>query len=257
MSRHSKPLVLLLLIACMAAPVAAYNIYLKDGSRIVAREKYAVEGDKAIITLENGTRTFLPLAEIDVARTDQANQSSIGNALIFDDGKFVERSEADTPEVEERETLGDLIARGEATMRGTTREDAAGEPSAFPVRAPAGEEFRRRPIRDLELAATLKSAFGQRGLEGAAIYEGTDPSMPLVELVAESEASVFRGLEVAADVLLEVREVHPESCAGLELRMLTANHQRAGEFALTGEMAESISSKAVELPTFFVRNVRF
>jgi len=249
-----KTLVILLLAFALALPAAAYTIYLRDGSRIIARDKYVVEGEKAIIMLENGTRTFLAAEEIDVARTEQANLSNLGSALIFEDGKFVERSSNQAP-APKRETVTDLIARGDATVQ--NRERAANDPTAAPTpTATSIESVQRLPMRDIELATAVKQAFTDGGLEGAAIYQGTEQERPLVEMVAESEASVFHGLELAADVLLAVREAHPHFEV-LELLLTTSNRERAGEFALTAEMAEQIQDKKVETAAFFIEHVRF
>lgn len=251
-----RALVVLLAVA-IAAPAAAYTIYLKDGSRIVAREKYTVDGDRAIITLESGTQTFLAFAEIDVPRTDAANETNLGGALVFDDGKFVDRSEVEIETDDSPSTLGDLIDRGTATMRGPDRpEPAAEESSTIPGLREPTADVKLQPLRDIELSAALKAAFTERGVAGASTFQGSG-SRPLVELPADSEASVFRNLEVAADVLLAMQEQHPGELEVLEVLMLTSNKQRAGEFALTPAMAQSIASKSVELSTFFVRNVRF
>ncbi len=248
-----QTVIILLLAIALALPAAAYTIYLKDGSRIIARDKYVIEGDKAIITLENGTQTFLAAVEIDQARTDEANQSNLGGALIFEDGEFKERSTVAPPP--KRETVTDLIARGDATVR--SRATTPSAPTAQPVTMTTSiESVQRQPMRDIELATAVKKAFADGGLEGAAIYQGTEQERPLVELVAESEASVFHGLELAAEALLAVRESHP-GCEVLELLLKTSNHERAGEFALTAEMAELIQGKTVELPAFYIEHVRF
>ncbi len=64
-------LVALLLVV---SPLSAYTIVLRDGSTVQARGEYRVEGERAIITLQNGTETFLSLSEIDVERTAAANR---------------------------------------------------------------------------------------------------------------------------------------------------------------------------------------
>lgn len=250
----NKTVVILLLAFALALPAAAYTIYLKDGSRIIARHKYVVEGERAIITLENGTQTFLAAAEIDVKRSDGANASNLGSALIFEDGEFKERTgdEAPTPK---RETVTDLIARGDATVQSGARTSADSSAATAPTTTNM-ESIKREPMRDIDLATAVKLAFSDRGLEDAAVYQGTEQDRPLIELVAESEASVFHGLELAAEALLVVREGHP-GCEVLELLITTSNHERAGEFALTAEMAEQIKGKEVELAAFFVEHVRF
>jgi hypothetical protein len=248
---------LAVLLACwLATPVAAYTIYLKDGNKILAKAGYKVEGENAIIILESGTQTFLALAEIDVERTAEANKGGAGGALIFEDGKFVERKAPSAPPPE-RDTVADLIDRGSATMRAPTR--SATDPTA-PLTiggTPSGEQGQRQPMRNLELAGALKAAFAARGFERVPIYQGTEDQRPLVEMTADSEASVFHALEVAADVLLEVRAAQAESLSVMELQMTTGDQERAGQFAMTTEMAESLRNKEVELSTFFVRHVRF
>src|SRR4028119_2010381 len=66
-----------------AGPLAAYTIYLKDGSTVQSKGKYRVQNGKAYITLPNGTQTFIDAKEIDVKRTDEANKADYGgNAVI-------------------------------------------------------------------------------------------------------------------------------------------------------------------------------
>lgn len=252
-----KTLSIMLLACSLAMPAMAYTIYLKDGSRIVARDKYVVEGEKAIITLENGTQTFIAALEIDVTRTNEANKSNLGGALIFEDGQFVERTGNEAP-APKRETVTDLIARGEADVRTPARTQPSAR-SATPVAATSTtsiESIKREPMRSISLAAAVKQAFVDRGLERAVVYQGTEQNRPLIEFLAESEATVFRNLEVAAEVLLAVRQEHPQ-CEVLELLMKAGNHERAGEFELTVAMAEQIKGKKVELAAFFVNHVRF
>ena len=82
-SRVSRPALLALLGLLAAASLllatAAYTIVLKDGSTLVAKEKYTVQNGRAIITLLNGTQTFVPADRIDVKRTEQANRSGACN----------------------------------------------------------------------------------------------------------------------------------------------------------------------------------
>ena len=68
-----------------AGQASAYTIFLKDGSRVQAREKYRVAGDKAIIVLPSGSMTELPLARIDVARTERGNATDYGSATVVDE----------------------------------------------------------------------------------------------------------------------------------------------------------------------------
>ena len=90
MHRRFTILLSILMIAIMAIPAGAYTIYLKDGSRLIAREKHRLEDGKVIIVLQNGTRTFIEASEIDITRTEQANLGDYGTALVLEDGQLVE-----------------------------------------------------------------------------------------------------------------------------------------------------------------------
>ena len=81
-----KKSLFLALAAFVAFSAAAlgYVIKLKDGSLIFARTKYTVKGDRAIITLENGTVTAIKLEEIDVEGSDKYNKENFGNVVAID-----------------------------------------------------------------------------------------------------------------------------------------------------------------------------
>ena len=79
------------MVAIMAIPANAYTIYLKDGSRLIAKEKHLIEEGKAIIVLQNGTRTFIEASEIDIPRTKQANLGDYGTALVLEGGQLIDR----------------------------------------------------------------------------------------------------------------------------------------------------------------------
>ena len=69
-------------LVCSAA--SAYVVKLKDGSLIFAKMKYTVKGDRAIITLENGTVTAMKLDQIDVEGSDKYNAENFGNVVAID-----------------------------------------------------------------------------------------------------------------------------------------------------------------------------
>jgi hypothetical protein len=61
----------------------AYAVKLKDGSLLFARVPYAVKGTRAIITLENGTITQIPLEQVDGPGTERYNRENFGNAIAI------------------------------------------------------------------------------------------------------------------------------------------------------------------------------
>jgi len=80
------PLALAFLAFLLVAPALfadAYAVKLKDGSILFARVPYAVKGARAIITLENGTITQIPLSQVDEPGTERYNRENFGNAIAI------------------------------------------------------------------------------------------------------------------------------------------------------------------------------
>ncbi len=245
----------------ISGPALAYMVYLKDGSKLDARDKYQVEGEMAIITLLNGTRTSIAFAEIDVARTEEANRTNYGgDALVLEGGTVKDLSQARPPD--RRERLADLIARGEAPAVTATEARRDTMPPASetapatrgPSRPPAASSA---PYRNREVAAEIERLLQAEGVSGARIAAGTRPDRPLVEATADSEAAVFRTLEAACRALLGAREKHAGDLGGLELAMTTSNGAAAGQFTLTPQLAADLLDDRIEVSAFFVQHVRF
>jgi len=87
--RLTRPVLFILLVlsvlggAASLRAASSYTVVLKDGSTIIAKEKYRIEGSRAIITLLNGTQTFVRADQIDIAKTDAANRGSYGSAVVI------------------------------------------------------------------------------------------------------------------------------------------------------------------------------
>jgi hypothetical protein len=79
----------------------------------------------------------------------------------------------------------------------------------------------------------------------------------LLEITSDSEASVFRALEVAADALLHVRTRTSAPVAAFEIVLVTSNRSRGGQFLLTPGQATQIADGEIEMPAFYVQNVQY
>lgn len=254
--------ILVLALALTASPLAAaYIIYLKDGSTITAKDRYTVKDGRAIITLTNGTQTFVKASDIDVPRTEKANKEGYGDAVLLP-GDPRPIGPATDPGQKDK-TLADLIANREAAPRDlpVNRRNKADAPTGTVTKTRAGytdlSTLVRKPYRHLDLASELQRFFRSQGVEEVEIYEGTAGDRPLLELTTNSEASVFRTLTVAANALIHIRGAHSQRIAAFELLLSSASRQRAGQFVLTPDMAEDLASKRVEVSAFFVQNVQF
>jgi hypothetical protein len=253
----------LLGILLLAAPLfaAGYAIYLKDGSRILAKQKYTVDKGRAIIILLNGTQTFVPLSQLDVKRTEDANKEGHGDALVLPGTpQDVGPSTAQPPK---EKTLSDLVASREAAPRTLpeSRRERTETPGGGIARTKAGfvdfATVARKPYPNAEVTAELQQFFHGQGTEEVEIYQGTRADQPLLEITTNSEGSVFKALGTAANALLHVRDAFPNRVAAFELLLTTPERERAGQFVLTPEMATDLVAKKVDVTAFFVKHVQF
>lgn len=260
--RPWKALLLAFAAWLVALPLAAYTLYLKDGSKIILKEKYRVQGAQAICILQSGVQSSIPLNSIDVQKSDQANQGDYGTALVIEGGqsRVLKPGEKSAPVRQKR--LADLITeRGVGTRDLPSAKRTAGLDEALAADTPNGwpdlQRFERKSHPDLELAAQLEAQFYGAGLPGTKVFQGTAGSRALVELPASTEAEVLKALEVGANVLLEAQQSFPGRVGSFELLMLSPTAGRGGQFLLTPEQAAAIASKKVDLLAFFLSNVQF
>ncbi len=261
--RHPRFALLALLGLLAAAPLiaAGYTIFLKDGSRLVAKEKYKIENGRAIITLPNGTQTFVAAAQVDVKRTEEYNRAGYGGAVVLP-GTPQDVGSAPA-ESQKEKTLADLIASRAAAPRdlpGSRREKAESTAGSLTKTKAGYLDFAavaRRPYPHSEVALELQQFFRGQGIEEIQIYQGTRADHPLLEITANSEGSVFKSINTAANALLHVRDLFPDRVAAFDLMLTTPERERAGQFVLTPEMSTDLVSKKLDVTAFFVRNVQF
>lgn len=248
-----RNLILALLLLLLAAPLAAYTIYLKDGSRLIAREKYTLDGDRALIVLQNGTQTFLAASEIDVPRTDAANRNNYGTAMVLQDGEFTEAPQP--PDTRRQESLTDLAGRRPTQPRPQAVRPVPTEPTSGDYLDLLSSQ--RQPFRNLDLAAEIQQVFLAQGVASMQLAQGTAADRVLLEITTDSEASVFRALEVAADALLHVRTRTAAPVSAFEIVLVTSSRSRGGQFLMTPAQASQIAGGEIELPAFYVQNVQY
>jgi hypothetical protein len=261
--RRTIPLLLVLLLA-LSVPAAAYTVYLVDGSKIYAQEKYRIDGDKAIITLPSGTQTFIDADQIDVDRTERENQIDYGTALVIEGGeaRVLVRNESGRGAAQER-SLADVIAerrRGD-TERQPAQPEASQEGDAELPRTEAGwpdlTALTRSPYPDPEVAQALSELLVGQGIDAPQVHAGTQPRHPFVEIEAATETGVFRALAVTANALLQLRDSYDRQVDAVELLVMADHQERAAQFTLTPELARELLTGQVDPATFFVEHVQF
>ena len=246
---------LLCLAACgwtLLAPslALAYTIVFKDESTLIALEKYTIEGDQAIVTLTNGTKTSFPAAEIDVAKTEELNRLGVSRGIVLDGSPSSAATGSATTD-----TIADLVKSGYGAVR------LPEEPEAAKVsRTRAGNldlfTLRRSDPPNPAIAADVRAALAAEGQESSALFAGTRQSRLLVETIAENETQVFAALNASAAALLSARQKHPDLEA-LELVMATSERSRAAQFLLTPDSAQRLVDMEVSSAEYFLLNVQF
>lgn len=267
MSRRSSRLVLrpllglILAVGWLAAgsPLAAYIIYLKDGSQFNTKGKYSIEGDKAILTMLNGNKTFLDASEIDVARTEEVNKTQFGAAKLIE-GKAVAQIKVGE-KLDKEETLTDYLLRNERGLslpqsirQGGSSDDADG--ASIPL-TKAGfldlKAFKKTPYKNEEIKQELlRYLFGQ-GFENVEVFEGTQQGRVLLRLGCNSEALVFKALTDTATLLSQLQG----RVAELEVLAVTSRQQLGGQFLMNKERAALLVNERLSPSSFFLRYVEF
>lgn len=260
LSRFRHPLLAwALLIICQ--PAWGYIVFLKDGSQIATREKYRIEGDKAILILPSGTEAFYDASEIDIEKTEQINVIDFGNATLIEGGEQ-KRLATDARSTDEDAIFGRFISGRSLALPEIKRRDPSD--SAGRVELPTTEAgfvdlmtLERRPYPNNDVTAEVLGYLKGQGVDRVRIFQGTAEDRPLLEVVAASEASVFKALEDSANGLVQIHQRFPEQVAAFELVLMTESQDRAGQFLLTPEVADLLVTGRMKTPTFFLRYVEF
>jgi len=248
----------LVALALVAAPGWAYTVFLKDGSTIQAQEKYTVQGELALIRLQSGTTSSIPLAQIDVARTETANRSRYDSTTMVIEGGQTSGLQT-TAEAPRKQTLSDLIKeRSDGELR---RPGASAGTAAVPeVPAAASRIGATRPSRapypDTDVATRLLGFVSARGISAVSVHRGRQTDVPLLVFETQSEGSVFKSIVASASALVQARAAGA-AIGGVEVLCETPDGGTGGGFDLSPELARRVLSGDYEITRFFVENVRF
>lgn len=254
-SHPVKALVCALGLAFVCASAFAYTIILKDGTRILAKTKYTVRGDRAIIVLPSGTEAAYSAAEIDVAATDAANRQDVGTAVVIEGGK-VQTLQTGAPPPP-KSSLQDFIQKRSAGLPepppATQTRPAVGSPE----RRERIDRSGRAPFRDAALANELRAFLITRGA-AADVYQGTTPRRARLVFETRAEGPVFKALVASATALIQIRHQFPERIDAFEVICEVPDDEGlGGRFTLTPEQAADLVSGRVDLTRFYVENVEF
>jgi hypothetical protein len=234
-----KRSVLLLLLLLAFAPAAlAYNIVLKNGSILFAREKYTIKATNAIITLQNGTVVSYPLDQIDVPATEKYNKENAGNVIALETAG----DRAPTPQLTAAPstTLQDMIRKrkmilGVAPAKKDQGDSVAGSSQSV---EPAIEQTFRRILDGASITQYRLASF--RGK---------------VRLLAtaNTEEAVFNTLAATARALSDLANHGKEM--NVDIVLTTSSGDSGGTFEMSPDQAKQIVNGNINAADYFLRNV--
>lgn len=250
-----------LLTSLVAGVAAGYTLVLKDGSRMVAREKYEVQGDTALITLLNGTQTRIDLVEIDIERTEVENaQGALGTAIVVTE-RGAERYRSNSQRPAAARTLSDLIRERQQRAAAQDGDADATDAEGLSVRTTAAgfndlSSLRRTPHPSDAITDRVSSLLTSGGVSQFRIFQGTQPEYVFVEAVASNEDEVFEALGTLAEVAMTLDREH-DDVSGLEVLLTAKNRSRAGQFLFTPENAPLLINERMTTSDFFLEYVEY
>jgi hypothetical protein len=249
--RKCIPAIVFAVLALGSAVAWAYNIKLKDGSLIFARTKYEVKGNKAIITLQNGTVTQIDLALVDIPGTEQYNKENPGNVIALVQG---EEKDTRLPTLKPPPTvsLQDVIRQRKTRFGSMLPKpmDGSEAPGAGAGAGAPGAGLSWQPV-DTAVEATFR-----RVLEGAAMtqYRLTNFRGKLRLLATvNSEEAVFNMLSASARALADLLEKGKPTT--VEIVLTTGAGDSAGSFEMSADQARQLVNGNLNVADYFIKNV--
>jgi hypothetical protein len=253
-----------------ASPALAYVIILKDGSRIVARQRPVPQGKNVVFQDKLGTNKMIPAGEVDQVATDKANETDFRDAYVLGDVPDPNRQ---APPPARKPSLSEYIKankKADISEEGATQQATPREPTTAAVPRTAKEEQRstksakaaRDPatqasgqVVDQQVYEAFTKSLETAGLRGARLTPASGGKVRL-QAITDTESHVFAALGAAARGLKESR-VSGSPVDKVEIYLDTAIGENAGRFQMSFEDAEAILNGKISAARYFVANVMF
>ncbi len=227
-------------LLALSADAFAYVIKLKDGSLIFARTKYTVKGDRAIITLENGTVTAIKLEEVDVEGSEKYNKENFGNVIAIDTPDS--RKPTPAPEAPQPPRVQDYIRQNKPRMDLPPSASEKAQASA------TGPSF---GTVDPNLQTAFAKIFDGAGITQYKLtnFRGTTG----VLVTANTEEAVFNAINATARALSD--PASRGTPITITVVLTTSSGESAGRLEMTPEQARLLVNGQISAADYFVRNV--
>ena len=261
--RPRTALVVLLAVAAallFTAAAGAYVVVLKDGTQIITAQKYEVDGETVILTMRNGNTNSYAAADVDFEATHELNVDNRAGQSTFIEEKILEIDRSDEP-VELDSSLSDVVTgRGLSLPEPSKREAAtSGSGPQLPMTSAGYVDLmrvEREPLADSEVTSEVETYLEGQGNK-VSLFEGVSEGLPILEVRANTESEVFKGIRDTASALVQLMQRFPDRVRGLDVLFLTEKDIRGGQFSMTPEQAQLISSGRLEPQVYFLRYVEF
>ena len=260
--RRQTPRIFFLVIIALlwiGPSASGYIVFLKDGSQIQTKEKPRVEGELAYLILPSGTEATYKASEIDFKKTEEVNVVDYGTAKLIE-GLNKETRLPKGVRFEDEPNFGQYISGRPLALPEVRKREAAAAADQLPTTRAGFVDlmaFRRAPYPAAEITGEVLGFLKGQGNDRVRIFQGTETDRPLIEIVAASEASVFKAIKDSAHGLVQIHESFPELVRAFELVLMTESQARAGQFVMTPELAKLLVGEQITVPQFYLRYVEF
>ncbi|KAA0255363.1 hypothetical protein FBQ97_04390 [Acidobacteria bacterium ACD] len=243
------------LVFLPAARALAYVIVLKDGTRIVAREKPNVQGKSWVFVVPSGNRQSIPISEVDMEKTEKVNAAGTGDAYELDQNATTIQQTSDTTR---KPSISEYI-------KTTKKTDIGPESVPTPATASQGASRPSGAIQEPSTAAVVEGvdpavsdafvrAFAGASLRGARLTPM--PKGVRVQAITDTEQQVFASLGAVARGLKEARALG-KPLDRAEIVLGTSSGENAGKFLMNAEDADALLNGRTSAARYFVANVVF
>lgn len=231
---------------------AAYVVILRNGSRVIARDKYEVKGQMAVITLQNGTLTSIPMSQIDIPTTDKLNARNLGDAIPLD---WVDPETKPKPTPTPTPRIAGL---GSLKIGLAAPEESKALPTPTP-----GIMYRETKYPDARVEQVFQQTLDAYHLYLYRSSLGTRAGFLFIEVSVNGQPEAFKALQAictAYHLIVEdltkknQKDRIPET---VEVQMLNESGREAGLFRLTPVDAAELATGKATADNFFVQHVIF
>jgi hypothetical protein len=243
--RFAASFFLVLLMPVLA--FASYTVVMRDGQRYRAKQKWTMQGGKAILTLESGQTLSIDPKLINVEETEKVNAAGLGGARV------IATSQAPQQAAPQPSPLGSITIKQPATGGGSKPATTSSpSSSASAPRSATGSTNLSNNVVQL-----LAGAYENVGFFDAKIV-GNGTNRLQVTMTADNEDQVYKALSATAFMMTKIPTATGEKIEMIDLFLMTINGGSGGKFQMSQSDAADLSQDTQnKWKDYYVRKVIF